>query len=749
LESSPIDPLVGTWSEPIGRARDPRHRAINGRDATWSEALIAPLSGSILLSGSLAAPEAIASLHAPALSFRGVPLGPLAVSAGLDPHSDERVFVDLRLPAQQTEVRWGFGDATANSLRVAAMGLRLGELAPLAGLSQLSGSATLRAEVAGPWSALSGSASLEIDALGAAGLRLERTRVEAGLTAGTAKVRGSLFNGLMEVSLQTQLAADMPFSAEVRFENLPLHRALAVAALRIQGSGSVFAQGYLARPDSITADLQVPLLAVEWREFRLRNEQPIQLQYGGGVIDVVHLQMQGHPLRLAAAGRAHVGGPLQLQLAFGGDAAVLQSVSGLGQAFGAFEGDLSISGPWTDPLLHGGVTLAGLTLGVPALPSPVEEITGKVLVRGRQITLQEIRGRSGHGQLAADGTLLLAAGSPPLVDLRARFDKVRSSPMAGLDLTLSGELGLVGPADDLFLKGSVRIAELAYTKNIELDVQKLLPAPDRPLQVPSVVTGSPTQLQVSVTAPGKLFIRTDQVEAELKADLALVGNTDRIGLLGNVVPLGGIVRYRDLTLKLAGGSVDFIEEFRVRAQYNLDVEGQGCEMDMALNVRGDSEGAPSVLASGRDERGPVESLDVLNCITYGTRASDFASAGSTGSTQEAGLGEALGGGLDLLWGVSGLGRQVKRVLPYFDHVRLTSGPSGRTHRMAPRMVLIKQVGKRMELRYDLSLGEAGDHIVSMEYDLSRVAKLEGSWVSVSEVPVGDLGLDLRLRWELD
>jgi hypothetical protein len=120
--------------------------------------------------------------------------------------------------------------------------------------------------------------------------------------------------------------------------------------------------------------------------------------------------------------------------------------------------------------------------------------------------------------------------------------------------------------------------------------------------------------------------------------------------------------------------------------------------------------------------------------------------------QGSGIDETLGSGLDILWGVSGLDAKVKQMVPYVDEARLTLGQSGRrgkNRRMAPRLVVRKDVGERLQLKYNGALDELDDHMVSLEYKLSEVARIEGGWVSISDVPAGDFGLDLRLRWEFD
>ena len=61
------------------------------------------------------------------------------------------------------------------------------------------------------------------------------------------------------------------------------------------------------------------------------------------------------------------------------------------------------------------------------------------------------------------------------------------------------------------------------------------------------------------------------------------------------------------------------------------------------------------------------------------------------------------------------------------------------------------MGKNLELKYSRALESTPegwtDQMLSLEYRLSNIATVEGTWLSVQELPVADFGLDLRLRWE--
>ena len=64
-----------------------------------------------------------------------------------------------------------------------------------------------------------------------------------------------------------------------------------------------------------------------------------------------------------------------------------------------------------------------------------------------------------------------------------------------------------------------------------------------------------------------------------------------------------------------------------------------------------------------------------------------------------------------------------------------------------RLLVGKEVSDSLRLKISSSLDETTDQSYSVEYHLNDTATLEGSWLTASDVPIGDLGVDLRLRWE--
>jgi len=245
------------------------------------------------------------------------------------------------------------------------------------------------------------------------------------------------------------------------------------------------------------------------------------------------------------------------------------------------------------------------------------------------------------------------------------------------------------------------------------------------------------------------------VTVTFSLNVTVTGTTERVGLIGSVTPLWAKAHYRDNLFKLERGTIDFSEEYRIFTQFDLQTTTEACGMKITVDVHGNSD-QYNVIPGGRDENGAVTPQDVLSCLQFGMRLRDFETQGRATAAQATSGGNSggalsdpmLASGLDVLWTVSGVDRTVKRLLPIkLDEVRLESGWSSASRRTTTRVIVGKDLGQDLQLKYSRALDAVDDQGVSVQYRLSRVAAIQGSWLSATAASVGDLGLDLRLRWE--
>jgi len=138
----------------------------------------------------------------------------------------------------------------------------------------------------------------------------------------------------------------------------------------------------------------------------------------------------------------------------------------------------------------------------------------------------------------------------------------------------------------------------------------------------------------------------------------------------------------------------------------------------------------------------MDDTNIVSCLVRGVRIRDLETlAGEApGTTAFSFAGEAL-------WRLTGVDRQVRRVLPV-DQIDVTTEYSSRDHEYSPRVLIAKEIlDGKIRLEYSSSLVNNEDQRVALRYRITQDLTLQSGWASSEDVLYGDLGVDLKYRWE--
>jgi autotransporter translocation and assembly factor TamB len=567
-------------------------------------------------------------------------------------------------------------------------------------------------------------------------------------------IGGTALSGAARVDAHLELGQKIPYTATATFQSLSLTRLVDLPEeLGVVMTGTLFSQGDMTRSSSIMADARLDSTRLTWGDVSLQAMRPVRLQYASDTVRIDDLMLSGADTQLSAAGTLSANRGLNLIINGYGDLRPTGGVrSDLEWLRGRFDISSRVQGTFDAPRLSGDASLRNAALKLPGTGEILDAIEANVKLSGRTITLARANARLGGGEVTAGGRFLLPMQGESDVDLRANLTRVSVRPEPELHAVASGSLSLLGPFDDLLLHGRLEIESLRYSKNFALD--RLIPRRNAPpIKVPALDAHQSVRLAVGLHAPGNVIVSNNVLDSELRADLTVTGTSERIGLIGSLTPLRATAHYRDNVFVVERAAIDFSEEFRIYTQFDLRATTEACDMKIAVDVHGNSD-RYNVAPRGEDDNGAVDPDDVLTCLQFGVRQQEFRDQlSATEDTDSEESTSPLSNpvvpiGLDLAWTVSGMDEKVRRLLPIeLDEVRLESGWSSHYRRTTTRVLVGKEISDRLQLRYSRSIDDIDDQNLSFEYQLSDIAALEGSWLSASNVSVGDLGLDLRLRWE--
>jgi translocation and assembly module TamB len=204
--------------------------------------------------------------------------------------------------------------------------------------------------------------------------------------------------------------------------------------------------------------------------------------------------------------------------------------------------DMRIGGTVANPDLSGTLTLAGASFRDPLQGVRLDNIQGRLIARGTEMTIERLSASTRNGgALSANGRITLdpAAGFPGDIRITGQRAELVSNDLA----TMTADLALVlsGPlAQDPRISGQVTITSMDVT------VPERLPVTVRPIDGTKHVRPPPmaaarlaqkaraqanarrappfnATLDLVIAAPNRIFVRGRGIDAELGGDLRLTG----------------------------------------------------------------------------------------------------------------------------------------------------------------------------------------------------------------------------------
>ncbi|MBA3911145.1 MAG: translocation and assembly module protein TamB [Rhodobacter sp.] len=241
--------------------------------------------------------------------------------------------------------------------------------------------------------------------------------------------------------------------------------------------------------------------------------------------------------------------------------------------------DLRLVGPFQASSLSGRVTLAGGRLSDPGLGFALERIEALADLQGGQARLSATSRLSSGGTLRIDGQIGL---SPPFQSqLAVTLDRVRLSDPELYEGIASGSIRVDGPlaggatisGSALLSEAQLRVPESGFdATGALLEVTHVNePADVRATRARAGLIGggaegsgtgrarTPFRLDLTISAPSRIFVRGRGIDAELGGAIRLLGTTDAI------IPSGafGLIR----------GRLDILGKRLVLSQADLQLEG--------------------------------------------------------------------------------------------------------------------------------------------------------------------------------
>lgn len=706
--------------------------------------------GSVHLTGPKQRLTAILDVTASDGSLRGQPYRRLRVKGRLFERRrwefDEAVL-SLDEGSRLTVRGWAEKDGPL-ALSVSARDVPVSALAPLTG-SDLGGRLSGDLVVQGTWDVPEANGGAALTGGTWQGLALRPVRLQVSLHGRRLGLSGRLAGEALTGTGWVELQSPYPFEADLNLDEDDLGQWLppgsgpaeALAGWQGAATGEVHLAGLLRHPQSLHGTARLDRLAARHDDLILGARGPVEARIVDGGVVVERLVVGAEGSELSVTGVRALDGQLDLALRGHLDLGLLSTlVPSVTRASGGATLEATASGTLTAPVLVGSAELEGGTVGVTGLPFALEDLSGRMSFSQSRLIVDDLQGAAGGGRVALSGEVGLDRFVPGRVHLAARLDAIHTRVPEGLRSVVSGGLFLDGPLDGLVLTGDLDVDRARWAKDLEVDTliptfKKRIAAAPAPDRAPLL------RFDVGLHAPGTIRVENRNLTATLRADLRLTGSDVHPGLVGTVSSVEGRALFRGNEWTVTQALVDFKERDRILPSFDVHAESDVRDYRVYVHAFGTPDRLRLDLSSDPD----LAETDLVTLVTLGITSRD-AEAGFGG-------GDAAWAAADALFAISGLDRHVRSFIPRNPilrdaSLRLTSGYSRGTGQVEPRLAFESRVlVDELRLRYSAPLGIRGQR-TQAEYRITDTVSVQAEWDTENQVTsLGNVGLDLKLRWE--
>jgi translocation and assembly module TamB len=642
--------------------------------------------------------------------------------------------------------RSGFDPPFPWDLEVSFAGVSLGDLGlPGDGWTgSASGTANLRGSLERPdvrFAANGDGVAVRGMPLGT--LQLAGTAVEERLVVtGTADGLG--------FEAEAALAGRLPFRARADLALADVARLVpggAASGLQARLRGEVTAEGELAALDDARVRVRVDEVQATHAEFKVRSAAPVVVTAARGRVELQPLTLVGPNTELTLSGSRAPSG--QLDLSAGGtlDLRLLAGmIPDLRRPHGQLAVVAHVTGTVEEPVLVGSGRLEDAGFQLKSTPVLFAELRGDLAFSQNRVLFEDLSAAVNGGRAKLRGELELASFVPARLRVEASLDEVPLAVPAWLPATVSGRVEASGTPDEAIVTGRLHVVRARYTADVALErslleLRRRAPAPPRAYDK----EGEWLRLDVQVVVDGDARVENDLVSGALRGEVTVTGTLAAPGVVGALAMAeGSRARFRGNEFALSHAVLEFTS--RNRLEMAMDVHGQSQVRDyqIFMHAFGPLADPQLTLTSAP----PLSQPDIITLLSLGFTRRD--AAAGTGAVQ----GVATAAAAQALFSASGLDEQVRRFLPRSSmvrdlSVRITSEWSEASGQVEPRAEFESfLLRERLRLRYQAPLSGARGQKAQAELRLGGHTAVQYQWDPDNlDVPTGDHGVDLKLRWE--
>ena len=391
-------------------------------------------------------------------------------------------------------------------------------------------------------------------------------------------------------------------------------------------------------------------------------------------------------------------------------------------------------------------------------PLAFEDTEGLIRVRKDGVQIESLAGKLGGGAFSAAGSLESVDWVPSRYDLSMAVDDAMVQWVESLPPAIgNGRFRFDGPADALLLSGDISVTDMTFSDRIDWEDWVVEYREWMLVDPASVEDTEPMfNLNVAIEADRTIRLQNNVAEGTASADLRIIGDTTRPGLVGNVsVADDGLVFLQDRDFRVDRGNLLFSDPWTWDPQLDIALLTDLTSRDQRYRVDYHVKGPFSDWRTETRSDPPLPQADVNALLWFGITTDQLEEMGELSSAVAQSVADLLVTDF-LVSGQAGeIGEDISDLL--FDRIDLTTGVNARgQYSSEPRLVVEKRLPDdlaNIDVKWELNLARPNDNFVNASKRIGGIWSLAG-WYATQQrdrvLPIGGAyGVDVVARWEID
>jgi translocation and assembly module TamB len=464
------------------------------------------------------------------------------------------------------------------------------------------------------------------------------------------------------------------------------------------------------------------------------NIGPFEIDVADNLIAFRKVRMRGAHANFDLLGSLDIGNDFDINI--NADASLLpfaRFIPGVSHLRGNSRLNISIEGPWEEPVFTGKAEVADASIAFKGIPQRVSSINSLIVLDKKKVIIDHASAKAGGGDIQISGSLALSGFRVGDINIEATIRSVSARLSSRFNADLDGYLLLAGDADRQDLNGEIAVSSAAYRER--MDWRSILLGYKDEVPKGDIEWRENLGLNVRLYGHDNVIVDNNLASAPVRGDLFVKGTLASPALLGRVEAVGGKVFFRNSELNIESATADYSDTSPGRPVINISAQADIKGYEIWLNMQGRTDRMDLELASDP----PLDDNEILALLTYGDIGSGYGALESGLGTAEAA--SIVAGEI----GLRDIMEERGTIYTGLDRIQIDPYLSRSTGSVTPRLTVAKKLLEdKLYITYASTLDAASENEVKLEYFLGENVSIIGG-----QDYTGSVGGDLKFRFRFE